>query len=200
MVRRSAADYQRRYRQRMLSQGMRKVEVWVPNPLRGEIQTYAERLRALWAVPHNGSGEENFMWTNSMLENTLNDSEPVEDGSWSVEVMQGADECLVVTLASHGDLQVYITISGDQILASTLLWAAGSVTDQAALNAELLTDHKLLPLSTFGITNGPGGEPWYELFGALSARSTAESVMTEITTLADNALDVAEAYREFLAT
>ena len=85
------------------------------------------------------------------------------------------------------------------MLASVLLWPVASVGDEAAFNAELLRDHKLLPLSTFGITAGPDGRPWYELFGALSTRSTVDSVLTEIITLGDNTLEIAEAYREYLA-
>ncbi len=199
MARLTAAQYQRRYRERMVAQGMVKVEAWVPKPMRGELADYAERLRALWALPKNQAGEELSMWTTSMLLDTLRDSDPVEQKEWSVELIQGTDECVVVTMASHGDLEAFVTVSGDQVLVSVLLWPKELVTDSAGLNAALLSDHKILPLSTFGITGGPDGHPWYELFGALSARSTAESVLTEVITLADNALAVADAYEEFLA-
>lgn len=201
MPKRSGSDYQRRYRQRMAEQGMIKVEVWVPRPLRSELHAYANQLRNVWLSPFDPTGKrkENAMWTNQMLLETLRESEQVKAGDWDVELIQGSDECLVVTMHSQGDLEVFVSASGDQILASVLLWPVASVPNQAEFNAELLRDHKLLPLSTFGITTGPDNQPWYELFGALSTRSTVDSVMTELVTLAENTLQVAEAYQEHLA-
>ncbi len=199
MARKTGSDYQRRYRQKMTAQGMIKVEVWVPRPLKSEIHAYAGRLRDVWLAPFNKDGKETSMWTNQMLLETLRESEQVKNGDWEVELIQGSEECLVVTMHSQGDLEIFVSASGDQILASVLLWPVDAVPDQASFNAELLRDHKLLPLSTFGITVGPDNKPWYELFGALSTRSTVDSVMTELVTLADNTLQIAEAYQEYLA-
>lgn len=192
---RRGSEYQREYRQRMASQGFVKIEVWVPKPCRQELYDHASRLREMWNDPF--VDKETSMWTNTMLLETLNDTDAAKSGDWQVELVEGTEESLVVTLKGYGDLEVYVSVCGEQILASVLLWPVGAVEDTAGFNMALLSDHKLLPLSTFGIAKGPGGD-WYELFGALSARSTAESVLTEIVTLADNALEIAEAYSEWL--
>jgi hypothetical protein len=51
--------------------------------------------------------------------------------------------------------------------------------------------HKLIPLSSFGITT-VGRDDWYELFGALSARSNADALVQEVAVLATNAVEAAE--------
>ena len=51
--------------------------------------------------------------------------------------------------------------------------------------------HKLIPLSTFGISEIDGTE-WYELFGSLSSRSSAEALIEEVAVLAANAVEAAE--------
>jgi hypothetical protein len=53
-------------------------------------------------------------------------------------------------------------------------------------------------LSTFGIVTGPDGRDYYEMFGSLSAGSILETVIFEIETLADNAMQAAEAYQSEL--
>ena len=53
-------------------------------------------------------------------------------------------------------------------------------------------------MSTFGIGVGPDGREYYEMFGSLSAGSILETVIFEIETLADNAMQAAEAYQSEL--
>ena len=98
-------------------------------------------------------------------------------------------------MTEFGDLPLLMSVSGGQILVDTLLWPADDVADPADFNAKILKTHKLLALSTFGIRTGPDGKDYYELFGALSAGSILESVILEIETLADNAMQIAEAYQ-----
>ena len=74
----------------------------------------------------------------------------------------------------------------------------GGVSDSAAFNGMLLKTHKLLPLSTFGIRQGPDGRDYYEMFGSLSAGSDLEAIVFEIETLADNAMQVAADYQSDL--
>lgn len=137
------------------------------------------------------------MWNNTLLFNFLQGCEMVRSGDWLVELIEGSEDSILVTVAKSGDLEIHISVSGDQILASVLLWPVSVVDAQAELNAALLRDHKLLPLSTFGITQAVDDE-WYELFGALSAGSTEESVLAELLALSDNAIEVAEVYQDYL--
>ena len=60
----------------------------------------------------------------------------------------------------------------------------------------VLKTHKLVLLSSFGITT-IDGEEWYELFGSLSARSPAETVVEEVAILAANAVDAAHMIEEW---
>ena len=91
--------------------------------------------------------------------------------------------------------RVVLTVEGDQMLGSTLLWKRSEEADPRAFEEKALRMHKFLPLSTIGITT-LGGEDWYELFGALSAGSTLDNVVLELTFLVQNALDLAEARGE----
>jgi uncharacterized protein YjfI (DUF2170 family) len=81
--------------------------------------------------------------------------------------------------------------SGEQVLCSVALIGADAIPNRAGFERTLLSVHKLIPLSNFGITTIGGGE-WYELFGALSARSSADALVEEVAVLAANAIDAAE--------
>ena len=101
-------------------------------------------------------------------------------------------------MTEFGDLPLLMSVSGSQIIVDTLLWAVDDVDDSAELNNLILKTHKLFPLSTFGIRPGPDGQDYYEMFGSLSAGSILESIIFEIETLADNAIQAAEAYHSDL--
>lgn len=99
-------------------------------------------------------------------------------------------DVLRVTLKEKGHLDVFVAAGGDQILASVMLAPAKDVPNREAFERLALKTHKLVPLSTFGIST-VNGEEWYELFGSLSARSAADVVVEEIAVLAANAEDAA---------
>ena len=140
------------------------------------------------------------MWTIPELELALGKQAQVQDGSWAMEELGGSSHCLVVTSTEHGGAEIFITVDEDQMLMSALLFPLDAVSDRAALNEELLRTHKLLPLSTVGITEVPDAGTWYELFGALSNQSTIENVVLELETLLGNYLQVAEAYADKVNT
>jgi uncharacterized protein YjfI (DUF2170 family) len=98
-------------------------------------------------------------------------------------------------MKDFGDLPILLGVSGSQIIVNTLLWPIDEVNDTAEFNDLILRTHKLFPLSTFSITRGLNDRDYYELFGSLSSGSILESVIFEIETLADNAMQAAEAYR-----
>lgn len=101
------------------------------------------------------------------------------------------DECL---LLRHEDgLEAFLTASGDEVIASSLLFPASSVKDVNALNAEVLSTHKLFPLTTIG-TVSIDGELYYEAFGALSSQSKQESVLLEIELLFQNVEGILETF------
>ena len=139
------------------------------------------------------SQDEN--WTTETLCAALAQWEGAAPGDLVVELVEGADPGILIVMTEFGDLPLLMTVSGGQILVDTLLWPVEDVADPAEFNVMILKTHKLLALSTFGIRTGPDGRDFYELFGALSAGSILESVVSEIETLADNAMQVAEAYQ-----
>ncbi len=138
---------------------------------------------------------EDGNWTTESLCRALAKSETAREGTINVEMVDGTDPGILITMVEFGDLQLLMSVSGSQILVDTLLWPVDDVKDTAAFNDLILKTHKLLPLSTFGIRPGPDGREYYEMFGSLSAGSILESVVFEIETLADNAMQAAEAYQ-----
>ena len=100
------------------------------------------------------------------------------------------DPILLVTMHEHGDLELFVNVSEAQISASTLLWPCDEQEDQAAFNAFLLKTQKLVPLSNFGIGSVEGRD-YYELFGELATSSRLDTIVIELRTLAENAIDAA---------
>lgn len=142
-------------------------------------------------------GRARAPWTVADLASLFaGDPEPL--GDVDVEVPEGGD-ALRLVLRDKGDLEVYVSAAGEQVLCSTLLVEGGRVPRRDAFDSLLLAGHKAVPLSTFGITR-VGDAEWYELFGSLSARSRADVVVEEVVTLAVNAVEAAEMVGEWIAS
>ena len=199
MASKKSAYYQSRYRARLRERGFVKREIWIPPQFVKVLNDCQAALRegVIPFVPK--TVRERTMsqanWTTETLCAALAQSAPASSGDLVVELVDGADPGILITMTEFGDLPLLMSVSGGQILVDTLLWPAADVADPAEFNAMILKSHKLLALSTFGIRTGPDGKDYYELFGALSAGSILESVIFEIETLADNAMQVAEAYQ-----
>ncbi len=200
MATKKSSYYQSRYRARLRERGFVKREVWIPPEFVTVLMDCQMALRAgvIPFIPKSVrertmSQDEN--WTTENLCAALAQSQPASSGDIVVELVEGADPGILITMVEFGDLPLLMSVSGGQILVDTLLWPVNDVADPADFNATILKTHKLLALSTFGIRAGPDGKDYYELFGALSAGSILESVIFEIDTLADNAMQAAEAYQ-----
>ncbi len=200
MATKKSSYYQSRYRARLRERGFVKREIWIPPEFVTVLMDCQTALRAgvIPFIPKSVrertmSQDEN--WTTESLCAALAQSEPASSGDFAVELVEGADPGILITMVEFGDLPLLMSVSGGQILVDTLLWPVDEVADPAEFNATILKTHKLLALSTFGIRSGPDGKDYYELFGALSAGSILESVIFEIETLADNAMQAAEAYQ-----
>ncbi len=200
MVSRKPAYYQSKYRERLREKGYVKREIWIPPDYAAVLKDCETALRAgiIPIIPKTRM-EENMSqddtWTTESLLEALQQSSSAADGNFTVELVDGADPGILVTMNEFGDLPLLISVSGSQIIVDTLLWPVEEVNDSASFNEMILRTHKLFPLSTFGIGAGPDGREYYEMFGSLSAGSILDSVIFEIETLADNALQAAEAYR-----
>ena len=111
-----------------------------------------------------------------------------------VQRIEGAEPVLVVTMRSHGDLPIYLSHAGEQIVVSTLLWPVDEQQDAPAFNAFLLKAQKMVPLSNFAITEVEGRD-YYELIGELSAESSLSMILLELRVLAENAISAADDLR-----
>ncbi len=203
MATKKPAYYQSKYRERLRKKGYVKREIWIPPDYTKVLKDCEAAIRAgvMPIIPRIGterkmSQDEN--WTTESLLAALRQSEPVIAGDIAAELVEGADPGILLIMKEFGDLQLLMSVSGSQIIVDTQLWAVEVVGDSAAFNEMILKTHKLFPLSTFGIAVGPDGRDYYEMFGSLSAGSILDSVIFEIETLADNALQAAEAYQSDL--
>lgn len=203
MAGKKSSYYQSRYRTRLKDQGYVKRELWIPPEYARALKDCEQALRAgiIPIIPKTVTEthmSRDELWTTETLHEALSQSRPAQDGSFAVELIEGADPGILITMSEFGELPLILSVSGSQIVVDTLLWPAEDVEDQAAFNTMILKTHKLFPLSTFGIQTGPDGKDYYEMFGSLSAGSILESVIFEIETLADNAMQAADAYQSDL--
>lgn len=135
-------------------------------------------------------------WTISRLAEALSVPEYAE--RFSIERIEQAERVLAVTMHDHGDLKIFLSCAGDQIVVSTLLWPVDEQPDTAAFNTFLLKAQKMVPLSNFAITE-LGGRDYYELIGELSIESGLRHIVLELRVLADNAISAASDLRDAFA-
>jgi uncharacterized protein YjfI (DUF2170 family) len=133
-------------------------------------------------------------WTIDALAQALRD----HDGEFAVEAVGGDAAVLHITMRDHGNLAVFLSAAGDQIVVSTLLWPVDEQTDADAFNRFLLKAQKVVPLSNFAITEVDGRD-YYELVGELAAASPIEMIVLELRVLADNAISAADDLRTAFA-
>lgn len=200
MERRSSAFYQRRHRDRLREQGLVKKELWVLPEYADELAAVERRMRQpRGAAPLAARTEgeqamrDKTLWTAMALHDALADGEGVRLGAMSVELIDGAEPGLYLTMHDYGDLPLFMAVIGHQIVVEAMLWPVSQVSDAARFNEELLRTHKLFPLSTLGIET-LDGEAVYIMFGALSSASSLADVLFEVETLADNVIRATEAY------
>nr|WP_194717456.1 DUF2170 family protein [Vibrio sp. S9_S30] len=86
---------------------------------------------------------------------------------------------------------------GTQITVEALLFPADKVQDVNALNQRILETHKMIPLTSIGITE-VDGQSYYTAFGTLSSDSKVESVVEEVSVLFQNIPEILETFAEFL--
>ncbi|SNB60679.1 hypothetical protein SAMN07250955_10221 [Arboricoccus pini] len=204
-----AALYQRRRRDRLRARGLIKREIWVPpeyadlvrlfesalqhhNPPRIDTFPQTPGRHAEPATRSDLAMSDAKRWSVETLQAAFAASSQAREGEFAVDMVEGAEPVMHLTMHDFGDLPVTVSVAGSQIVMSVLLWPVASIADQPAFERELLLTHKMIPLSTYGITTTAEGELWYEIFGALSSESSFETVLIELETLADNAIDATE--------
>ncbi|MBL4673649.1 MAG: YjfI family protein [Arenicella sp.] len=212
MTKKSSAEYQREYRKRLRKQGLVKKEIWVL-PENGKSLASIEReLRKpteLSMALEIGTGgtdmnttrvndKPSHRWTTESLFGALKERPAFNNDSCSIEIIDGIDSIIVVSMHNYGDLPIFVTAGGDQILAEAVLFSLDEVKDTAKFNEYVLRTHKYLPLSTISLETDITHGDYYYMFGALSASSSVNQVVLEIETLAENTIQATEAFQMFL--
>ena len=198
----SSAHYQREFRRRLREQGLVKKEVWIRPEHATKLAAIEKQLRELNDTSANLG--DTFMtqsvttWTTETLYNELTAQLLFTSEQASIELIDGIEPSMHIQMHEFGDLPVFLTVSGDQIIAESLLWAVEDIANSAKFNEVLLKTHKYFPLSTICIDKATNGKHYYYMFGALSASSIIENIVFEVETLAGNVIQATEAYGEFI--
>jgi uncharacterized protein YjfI (DUF2170 family) len=208
----SPAERTRLWRNERQRLGLVKLELWVPPGAKADIQaaaraiiTASSRGPALSRNPHPPRGSMQMDqvidtdWSVKSLAEALGATRLLRDGELTARVLEGSEPVLQVTMHEFGDLPVFVSVGAEQIVVSALLWPVDEQKDQAAFNVFLLKAQKLVPLSNFGITT-VAGRDYYELFGELSCKTTLQTVVIELRTLAENAIQAADELRDTFAS
>jgi uncharacterized protein YjfI (DUF2170 family) len=206
MTQKTSAHYQREFRRRLREQGLVKKEVWI-RPENARLLSRAEKtLREPNLVETIKEGEfvmTNLnempeLWTSQSLKAALEQEPLFALDQASIELIDGIDASLFIEMKAFGDLPVFLTVVGEQIIVESVLWPVSAVFDVAGFNDAVLRTHKYFPLSTISLDTMANGESVYHMFGALSASSLLSNVLFEIDMLANNVIQATQAYAEFL--
>lgn len=212
MPTKSSAHYQREYRKRLREQGLVKKEVWILPENAGKLSGVEKALRQ--SGVNIVVGEQGVIMGQSDTER-----EAVLDSRWntelllgalvkeglftakraSVELVQGVEPALLIVMYEYGDLPLFMTVEGDQIIVEAVLWPQSAVVDEAQFHDAVLRTHKYFPLSTISLDSVAGADDCYMMFGALSANSSIDDVLLEIDVLSSNVIQATQAYGEYLS-
>lgn len=192
----TSADYVREMRQRLKGAGLVKREFWILPENVGALQGIEKQLRQ----PFLGERVklERFMttsgnWTIDTLRTALSELDVVKGGS--IALGEADASSITLTMAEHGDLPIFIGVSGDQILVDTTLIEVAKVKDVDVFNNLVLRSRDLFPLSSVGVETIDGIDV-YCMFGALSAASELTVIFQEILALAENVIRAVDAYED----
>ena len=136
-------------------------------------------------------------WTTSTLYDALETYVARERLPMHLRLEAGAEPTIAISLPEHGDLDIHLAASGQQLFVSTPLCFGSQVRDRAAFNDACLRLNPLNPLSNIGLQT-LDGEDVYTVFGELSTRSPIANIVEEVSTLADNTLQAAHALRNYI--
>lgn len=203
METKTSAHYQRLYRQRLREQGLIKKEVWILPEHSRRLLDVEKQLRQPLGVTLSVTIQESNMaataslWTTNKLFDALSAIDLFKSNSATIELVEGTDPSLHIIMHDFGDLPIFLSVVGEQILVESILWPVESVKHIQTFNEEVLRAHKFFPLSTIGIEKLAEND-FYIMHGALSAESTLSNVIFEIEMLADNVIKATEAFESYL--
>lgn len=182
------------YRQQLKEKGLIKKEVWVRPENVTQLKLYEHRLRKKGQdIMEQNPTSRGSAWTPRTLCEALGMTDESREGIFSLQVDPNSlDPALIVTMQDYEEFPIYLSISGEQILAMVFLCSIHQVEDSETLNENLLRVNSVVPLSSFGIVGND-----YVLFGSLSVESKIQSVVTELVTLAENTVEALEIFSNY---
>ena len=212
MKTKSSAHYQREYRKRLREQGLVKKEVWIRPENTQLLSAIEKKLRTAvdaMALSNEQSNQQTGVvymnkplesWTTNRLFEALGNADAfkAKGSNASIELIDGIAPTIHITMHDYGDLPVFLTVSGEQIIVEAVLWSTSEINDIASFNETILRTHKFFPLSTISLDTMSDGSDYYHMFGALSSTSSIENVIFEIEVLANNVIQATSAYGGFL--
>lgn len=207
MKAKSSAYYQREYRKRLREAGLVKKEVWI-RPENAKLLSRMEKKLREWLplgadelgtdITGGNTMTDTTSWTTEGLLDALQTVAPFVDGKATLELIDGIEPILLARMHEYGDLPVFVTVAGEQIIAESVLWSTDEVKDIQGFHDAVLRTHKYFPLSTISLDTVAPGQDYYHMFGALSSTSILSNVVFEIEVLASNVIQATEAYADFL--
>lgn len=193
----TSAHYQREYRRRLREQGLVKKEIWIRPENAERVRTVEKELRDEGSGGSAGTEARRSPWRTGALYDELTHDSLIRDGGATIELIEGADPTLHVIMHGYGDLPVFVSVAGEQIIAESVLWPVSQVRDPVEFNETILRTHKYFPLSTICLSQRMD-EDYYLMFGSLSSESSLEDIVHEIEVLASNVIHATEAYVDLL--
>lgn len=207
MQKKSSAHYQREYRNRLREQGLVKKEVWIlPENARRlalielELRVSANQVVSSGLLQAKGESRMTDVvnrWTTASLYDALTKADMFTAKRADLELIDGVSPALHIVMYEYGDLPLFLTVAGEQIVVEAMLWSVSEVNNPSLFNETVLRTHKYFPLSNISLDK-MDGDDCYHMFGALSSASSLQDVILEIEMLASNVIQATEAYSEFL--
>ena len=207
MQKKSSAHYQREYRNRLREQGLVKKEVWIlPVNARRlamfelELRVSAKQVVSSGLLQAKGESRMTDVvnrWTTASLYDALTKADMFTARRADLELIDGVSPALHIVMYEYGDLPLFLTVAGEQIVVEAMLWSVYEVNNPPLFNETVLRTHKYFPLSNISLDK-MDGDDCYHMFGALSSASSLQDVILEIEMLASNVIQATEAYSEFL--
>lgn len=192
----TSAHYQREYRRRLREQGLVKKEIWIRPEQAEQVRAFEKAMR--------GDGPEasdaavaRLPWSMGALYGELLGTPLVRTRHATVELIESGMPAILVVMHDFGDLPVFVSVAGDQLVVEAILWRLVDVENPAAFDASVLRTHKYFPLSTLCL-EPRADEDYYLMFGALRADTSLDDIVQLIGVLANNVIDATEAYVGFL--
>lgn len=214
MEKKSSAYYQRQFRERLRSQGLVKKEVWILPDHASTLSQVEEMLRNEALATELGrqlnttsTTDSHPYWTTRDLYDALVAKQAKFLPHSVLELITGNEPIIHIIMQDYGDLPVFVSVQGEQIIAETVLCTVDEVNDIAGFNDIVLRTHKFLPLSTlsldtlnFEVQKGETERvDAYQMFGSVSSQASLGDIVIEITMLCHNVMQALEIYSNFLA-